>query len=93
MDRPALEKLCDPGNYLGEGGVMVDRVLARTGSVLGKQIDQRPGGRILSRYDDPLDLLGAGRALVILDHGVEQGGNLLARDGDERGDKEPTRSF
>jgi 3-carboxy-cis,cis-muconate cycloisomerase len=31
LDRPALEKLCDPANYLGEAGAMVDRVLARTG--------------------------------------------------------------
>src|SRR3974377_1681999 len=38
------------------------------------------------RYDDPLDLPGTGCAFVILDHGVEQGGNLLAHDGDERGD-------
>ena len=28
LDRAALEKLCDPANYLGEAGVMVDRVLA-----------------------------------------------------------------
>jgi 3-carboxy-cis,cis-muconate cycloisomerase len=28
LDRAALEKLCDPGNYLGEAGAMVDRVLA-----------------------------------------------------------------
>ena len=28
LDRPALERLCDPANYLGEAGVMVDRVLA-----------------------------------------------------------------
>src|ERR1700726_4190732 len=28
LDRPALEKLCDPANYLGEAGAMVDRVLA-----------------------------------------------------------------
>jgi 3-carboxy-cis,cis-muconate cycloisomerase len=31
LDRPALEKLCDPANYLGEAGAMVDRVLAMTG--------------------------------------------------------------
>jgi 3-carboxy-cis,cis-muconate cycloisomerase len=31
LDRPALEKLCDPANYLGEAGSMVDRVLAMTG--------------------------------------------------------------
>ncbi len=29
MGRPALEKLCDPANYLGQAGAMVDRVLAR----------------------------------------------------------------
>jgi len=29
LDRAALEKLCDPGNYLGQAGEMVDRVLAR----------------------------------------------------------------
>jgi len=28
LDRPALAKLCDPANYLGQSGVMVDRVLA-----------------------------------------------------------------
>jgi 3-carboxy-cis,cis-muconate cycloisomerase len=32
LDRPALARLCDPANYLGEAGAMVDRVLAmRTG--------------------------------------------------------------
>jgi 3-carboxy-cis,cis-muconate cycloisomerase len=30
LDRAALEKLCDPANYLGEAGAMVDRVLAKT---------------------------------------------------------------
>jgi 3-carboxy-cis,cis-muconate cycloisomerase len=30
LDRNALEKLCDPANYLGEAGAMVDRVLATT---------------------------------------------------------------
>ncbi|HMA72870.1 MAG TPA: 3-carboxy-cis,cis-muconate cycloisomerase [Xanthobacteraceae bacterium] len=29
LDRAALEKLCDPANYLGQAGEMVDRVLAR----------------------------------------------------------------
>ena len=29
LDREALAKLCDPANYLGQSGVMVDRVLAR----------------------------------------------------------------
>ena len=28
LDRAALEQLCDPANYLGQSGVMVDRVLA-----------------------------------------------------------------
>ena len=28
LDRPALAALCDPNNYLGQSGVMVDRVLA-----------------------------------------------------------------
>ena len=28
LDRAALERLCDPANYLGQAGVMVDRVLA-----------------------------------------------------------------
>jgi 3-carboxy-cis,cis-muconate cycloisomerase len=28
LDRAALEKLCDPANYLGQAGDMVDRVLA-----------------------------------------------------------------
>jgi len=31
LDRPALERLCDPANYLGLAGAMVDRVLARVG--------------------------------------------------------------
>lgn len=29
VDRPALAAMCDPANYLGQSGVMVDRVLAR----------------------------------------------------------------
>ncbi|BBK32098.1 3-carboxy-cis,cis-muconate cycloisomerase [Stella humosa] len=29
LDRPALDRLCDPANYLGLAGAMVDRVLAR----------------------------------------------------------------
>jgi 3-carboxy-cis,cis-muconate cycloisomerase len=29
LDRAALAKLCDPANYLGQAGAMVDRVLAR----------------------------------------------------------------
>lgn len=28
LDRPALERLCDPSSYLGQAGTMVDRVLA-----------------------------------------------------------------
>jgi 3-carboxy-cis,cis-muconate cycloisomerase len=32
LDRAALKKLCDPANYLGEAGAMVDRVLAMRGS-------------------------------------------------------------
>jgi len=31
LDRAALERLCDPANYLGLSGEMVDRVLARFG--------------------------------------------------------------
>jgi 3-carboxy-cis,cis-muconate cycloisomerase len=31
VDRAALERLCDPANYLGEAGAMVDRVLATLG--------------------------------------------------------------
>jgi len=31
LDRSALAKLCDPANYLGEAGAMVDRVLAMRG--------------------------------------------------------------
>ena len=34
LDRAALEKLCDPANYLGEAGAMVDRVLAMRGKTL-----------------------------------------------------------
>jgi len=29
LDRAALERLCDPANYLGQAGEMVDRVLVR----------------------------------------------------------------
>ncbi|MGA2942928.1 MAG: adenylosuccinate lyase family protein, partial [Xanthobacteraceae bacterium] len=32
LDRTALAKLCDPANYLGEAGAMVDRVLAMRGA-------------------------------------------------------------
>ena len=38
-DRAALEKMCDPANYLGQAGVMVDRVLERAGNPGG---DARP---------------------------------------------------
>jgi len=31
LDHAALEQLCDPANYLGEAGAMVDRVLALAG--------------------------------------------------------------
>jgi 3-carboxy-cis,cis-muconate cycloisomerase len=31
LDRAALERLCDPANYLGQAGVMVDRVLEAHG--------------------------------------------------------------
>ena len=31
LDRDALAALCDPANYLGQAGVMVDRVLAKRG--------------------------------------------------------------
>ena len=31
LDRAALAKLCDPANYLGQAGEMVDRVLAMRG--------------------------------------------------------------
>jgi 3-carboxy-cis,cis-muconate cycloisomerase len=31
MSRSELKALCDPANYLGQAGVMVDRVLARLG--------------------------------------------------------------
>jgi len=31
LDRAALERLCDPANYLGEAGTMVDRVLKMRG--------------------------------------------------------------
>lgn len=31
LDRPALAALCDPANYLGQSGTMVDRVLASLG--------------------------------------------------------------
>ncbi|HUC48258.1 MAG TPA: 3-carboxy-cis,cis-muconate cycloisomerase [Xanthobacteraceae bacterium] len=32
LDRAALARLCDPANYLGEAGAMVDRVLAMRGT-------------------------------------------------------------
>jgi 3-carboxy-cis,cis-muconate cycloisomerase len=36
LDRAALERLCEPANYLGEAGAMVDRVLAMRGRPLGR---------------------------------------------------------
>jgi 3-carboxy-cis,cis-muconate cycloisomerase len=32
LSRAQLARLCDPANYLGQSGVMVDRVLARVRS-------------------------------------------------------------
>ena len=32
VDRAALQRMLDPANYLGQSGVMVDRVLARMGT-------------------------------------------------------------
>lgn len=32
-DRAALERMCDPASYLGQAGVMVDRVLERTAAL------------------------------------------------------------
>jgi 3-carboxy-cis,cis-muconate cycloisomerase len=29
LDRAALGRLCDPANYLGQAGIMVDKVLER----------------------------------------------------------------
>ncbi len=44
LDRAALSRLCDPANYLGQAGVMVDRVLAcRT------RLTANPPTRIWSR--------------------------------------------
>jgi len=37
FDRAALARLCDPANYLGEAGAMVDRVLATHASALAGQ--------------------------------------------------------
>jgi len=34
LDRAALTRLCDPANYLGEAGTMVDRVLAKRAPTL-----------------------------------------------------------
>ena len=39
LDREALARLCDPANYLGQSGVMVDRVLARRAA----RPDMQPG--------------------------------------------------
>ncbi len=43
VDRAALERMLDPANYLGEAGVMVDRVLARLDC-----IPSRPGATLVS---------------------------------------------
>ena len=32
-DRAALQAMCDPASYLGQAGVMVDRVLARSAAL------------------------------------------------------------
>ncbi len=32
LSRAELAELCDPANYLGQSGVMVDRVLSRLGA-------------------------------------------------------------
>jgi 3-carboxy-cis,cis-muconate cycloisomerase len=32
VDRAALARMCDPANYLGQSGLMVDRVLAQMGA-------------------------------------------------------------
>ena len=37
LDRAALAKLCDPANYLGQCGVMVDRVLAMLQASAGRR--------------------------------------------------------
>jgi 3-carboxy-cis,cis-muconate cycloisomerase len=50
LDRAALTKLCDPANYLGEAGEMVDRVLA-----------MRSRGRSRKRSTQPTRLRGPGR--------------------------------
>ena len=39
LDRDALAKLLDPANYLGQSGVMVDRVLDRLAVPLGSGVD------------------------------------------------------
>lgn len=36
LDRAALTRLCDPANYLGQAGVMVDKVLERRRATLGR---------------------------------------------------------
>jgi len=41
LDRAALAKLCDPANYLGEAGAMVDRVLRMRESVTPLRSGQR----------------------------------------------------
>ena len=36
MSKAELQKLCDPANYLGQAGEMVDRVLAHAAAQLGQ---------------------------------------------------------
>ena len=38
LDRAALAKLCDPAEYLGQSGVMVDRVLASVGAAHAERV-------------------------------------------------------
>ena len=48
LDRDALAKLCDPANYLGQAGVMVDRVLdqLRQRGQTGHEHPRRPRGAV-----------------------------------------------
>ena len=44
VDRPALQRMLDPANYLGQSGVMVDRVLARMcGRTAGARVGAHAG--------------------------------------------------
>ena len=48
LDRDALAKLCDPANYLGQAGVMVDRVLDRLPRAgLGRPAVSTPTDRVV----------------------------------------------